>query len=103
MTTHSVPPQTSKDFRECVLTLSGARVGGCVYMHGGVCAHVHTIRTFTYICPHYTHTHTHLLGTHANIRNVFAVRIGPALMDTGVPGSAVCRLEHRRAYTVISV
>jgi len=51
----------------------------------------------------HTHTHTHLLGTHANIRNVFAVRIGSALMDTGVPGSAVCRLEHRRAYTVISV
>lgn len=49
------------------------------------------------------HTHTHLLGTHAKIWNVFAVRIGSALMDMRVPGSAVCRLEHRRAYTVISV
>ena len=52
----------------------------------------------------YVHTtHTHLLGTHAKIWNVFAIRIGSALMDMGVPGSAVCRLEHRRAYTVISV
>lgn len=30
-------------------------------------------------------------------------RIGSVLMDVGVPGSAVCRLEYRRAYTVISV
>ena len=58
ITTHSAPPQTSKDFRECVLTLSGAWVGVCMYMHGGVCAHAHTIGTFTYICTHYTHTHT---------------------------------------------
>ena len=58
MTTHSVPPQTSNDFRECVLTFLGARVGVCVCMHWGVCAHVHTIWTFTYICPHYTHTPT---------------------------------------------
>ena len=98
--THRVPPQTSKDFRECVLTFSGAWVGVYVCMHRGVCAHAHTIGTFTYICTYYTHTHTR----HTHRYGMYLLyRIGSVLMDAGVPGSAVCRLEYRRAYTVISV
>lgn len=89
ITTHSAPPQTSKDFRECVLTLSGAWVGVCMYMHGGVCAHAHTIGTFTYICTHYTHTH--LLGTHTKIRNVFAVQNWLSAHGRGSP--RVCSLQ----------